>query len=113
MGFRFQRRLNLGRGVGVNLGKTGASASYRNKAGSFGTSGVSLRTGIPGLSFRQSFGKSGGIGYIAVAFGFAALLAFNAVWLLGAALFRIAEWSWLTLHDYIDYRRSQRNRSLP
>ncbi|MGI9278145.1 MAG: DUF4236 domain-containing protein [Endozoicomonas sp.] len=58
MGFRFQKRLKLGKGLGINVGKKGpSSVSYRGKHGSIGTSGFSIKTGIPGLSFRQSFSK--------------------------------------------------------
>jgi fatty acid desaturase len=34
--------------------------SYRSRHGSIGTKGFSLRTGIPGLSFRQGWGKNAG-----------------------------------------------------
>lgn len=37
---------------------SGLSVSKRTKYGSFGTSGFSIRTGIPGLSFRSSWGVS-------------------------------------------------------
>ena len=58
MGLRYQKRINLGNGYGLNLGKSGISTSYRTKYGSVGSRGFSIRTGIPGLSFRSSFGKS-------------------------------------------------------
>jgi hypothetical protein len=60
MGMRYQKRVNLGGGAGLNLSKSGISSSYRTKYGSIGTKGFSIRTGIPGLSFRNSFGKSKG-----------------------------------------------------
>jgi len=60
MGFRYQKRVNLGDGVGVNISKSGLSTSYRTKYGSIGSRGFSVRTGIPGLSFRSSFGKGKG-----------------------------------------------------
>ena len=70
MGFRYQRR--IGKGLGLNLSKSGISTSYRTKYGSIGSKGFSLRTGIPGLTFRSR--KSGD----------AALVAFAgmAVWFL-------------------------------
>ncbi|MCM4171857.1 hypothetical protein DHD32_10220 [Arenibacter sp. TNZ] len=58
MGLRYQKRVNLGNGYGLNFGKSGISSSYRTKYGSVGSRGFSIRTGIPGLSFRSSFGKS-------------------------------------------------------
>ena len=55
MGFRFRKRINLFKGFGLNLSKSGISASFRNKFGSIGKRGFSLRTGIPGLTFFSSF----------------------------------------------------------
>lgn len=58
MGLRYQKRINLGNGYGLNLSKSGISSSYRSKYGSVGSRGFSIRTGIPGLTYRSSFGKS-------------------------------------------------------
>ncbi len=58
MSFRYQKRINLGKGAGLNLSKSGISGSVRGRAGSIGTRGFSLKTGIPGLTFRSSWGKS-------------------------------------------------------
>jgi hypothetical protein len=58
MGFRYYKRVNIGNGYGLNLSKSGISTSYRSKYGSVGPRGFSVRTGIPGLTFRSSFGKS-------------------------------------------------------
>ena len=55
MGFRFYKR--IGGKAGLNLSKSGISASLRTGAGSIGTSGYSLRTGISGLFFRGVWGK--------------------------------------------------------
>lgn len=57
MTVRYQKRVNLGNGSGINLSKSGASYSRRTKWGSFGSRGFSIRTGIPGLSYRHTFGK--------------------------------------------------------
>jgi len=57
VGFRIQKRINLGKGLGLNIGKTGISTSYRSKAGSIGSKGYSIRTGIPGVSYRGFFNK--------------------------------------------------------
>jgi hypothetical protein len=65
VGFRFQRRLNLTRGFGLNISKSGVSPNLRTSFGSISPKGFSVRSGIPGLSYRQSFGKSsGGGGFI-------------------------------------------------
>lgn len=58
MGFRFQKRIKLGKGLGINVSKSGITPSYRTKKGSLSSKGYSLRTGIPGLSFRKTFSKS-------------------------------------------------------
>ena len=58
MGFRIQKRINLGGGLGLNVGKKGMSASFRGKGGSIGSKGYSVKSGISGVSYRGSFGKS-------------------------------------------------------
>lgn len=57
MSFRYQKRVNLGKGIGLNVSQSGISTSYRSKFGSIGSRGFSLKTGIPGLTYRSSFGK--------------------------------------------------------
>lgn len=56
MGFRYHKRINLGDGVGINVSKSGVSTSVRTKYGSIGSKGFSIRTGIPGLTWRSGFG---------------------------------------------------------
>lgn len=80
MGLRFYRRLNLGRGLGVNVGLRGLSLSLRGRRGAVGTSGFSLRSGIPGLTYRG--GRRGAGGTLAAVI---ALLALG-VWSLGRLL---------------------------
>jgi hypothetical protein len=58
MGFRYQKRINLGKGIGLNISKSGISPSIRTKAGSISSKGYSIRTGIPGASYRKTFSKS-------------------------------------------------------
>lgn len=58
MGFRFQKRIKLGKNFGVNLSKSGISPSYRNKRGSISTKGYSVRTGIKGLTYRKKIKKT-------------------------------------------------------
>jgi hypothetical protein len=58
MSWRVQRRINLGNGTGLNISKSGVSSSLRTKYGAIGPRGFSIRTGIPGLSFRKYWGKS-------------------------------------------------------
>jgi hypothetical protein len=55
MGFRFQRRLSLGNGSRLNLGKRGASVSKRVGRLTFNSRGGGSVRILPGLSFR--FGR--------------------------------------------------------
>ncbi len=59
MAFRFNKRIKLGKGLGINLSKSGISTSYRTKNGSVGSKGFSVRTGVPGLTYRKRFKGSG------------------------------------------------------
>lgn len=59
MGFRFQKRINLGKGFGLNISMSGISPSLRTKSGSISSKGFSVRTGIPGVSYRKSYKSSG------------------------------------------------------
>jgi len=58
MGFRFQKRIKIGKGLGINISKSGITPSYRNKRGAINKKGYSVRTGIPGLTYRKSFNKT-------------------------------------------------------
>ncbi len=73
MGFKFYRRIKLGKGLGLNASKSGIRASYRNKRGSINSKGYSIRTGIPGLSYGKSFGKRKSGGCVLTLFVFCAL----------------------------------------
>jgi hypothetical protein len=105
MGFRFRRRINLGSGWGVNASSSGASVSHRSRHGSISTKGFSLRTGIPGLSYRQSWGKNAG----AVALIFIGIIATLATLTLAVRilayviplLWQCARWLVLTLYDLL------------
>lgn len=59
MGFRFNKRINIGKGFGLNVSKSGVSPSVRTKLGSFSTKGYSLKTGVPGLSYRKTANSKG------------------------------------------------------
>lgn len=64
MGFRFQKRIKLGKGLGVNISKSSITPSYRSKRGSVSSKGYSIKTGIPGLTFRKTFSKKGNSGCV-------------------------------------------------
>jgi hypothetical protein len=59
MGFRFYKRINFGKGFGLNISNSGISPSVRTKIGSFSTKGFSIRTGIPGVSYRKTTNSRG------------------------------------------------------
>lgn len=114
MGFRFQRRINLGGGWGVNASGSGASASYRTRHGSIGTKGFSLRTGIPGLSYRQGWGKNAGAAALIVV----ALLAILGIFALAVRilafliplLWQCVRWVALTIYDLLVYGMQELRR---
>ncbi len=54
MGFRYQKRTNLGKGLGLNICKSGISPSIRTKSGTLSGKGYSLRSGIPGMTYRKT-----------------------------------------------------------
>jgi len=54
MGFRFQKRIKLGGGLGLNISNSGISPSFRTKMGTFSRNGYSTKTGIPGVRYQNS-----------------------------------------------------------
>src|SRR5258706_3655674 len=123
MGFRFQRRLNITRGFGLHISKSGVSPSLRTGFGSISFKGFSIRTGIPGLSYRQSFGKgSGGAGLVlllivvfiallpfliqlaVIAIQIAAVVGLWAIRFFVIAPYNLLAWGSQTTFDYIKYR---------
>ena len=66
MGLRFYKRVNYGEGVGLNVSKSGISPSIRTSLGSFGARGYSIRTGIPGMTWRGGTGKNAALVWLIV-----------------------------------------------
>ncbi len=66
MAFRFNKRIKLSKGLGLNVSKSGITPSYRNKRGSLSSKGYSVRTGIPGLSYRKTFSKAKNSGCLVI-----------------------------------------------
>ena len=62
MGLQFRKRIKLSKGLGITISKSGVTPSYRTKKGSISSKGYSIRTGIPGVSYRQTFKKTKGNG---------------------------------------------------
>lgn len=74
MAFRFNKRIKLGKGLGLNISKSGISTSYRTKRGSVSSKGFSIRTGIPGVTYKKRFKNSGCVLSILVLFATITLL---------------------------------------
>ena len=108
MGFRFQRRVNLGGGWGLNASGSGGSMSYRTSSGSIGTKGFSLRSGIPGLSYRQSWGKgSGAVVGIAMLVVAVVAVAVQLLIYLIPLIWQCLTWLVLTIYDFCIYGTQQ------
>lgn len=96
MGIIYQKRIGKEKGTGLNISKSGISASYRGKYGSFGSSGFTIKTGIPGLYFRKYSSKNKGITTLIIIafyalyaiFYFQALVIYNLI-LLTIWIFKI------------------------
>ncbi|MGO4773661.1 DUF4236 domain-containing protein [Flavobacterium sp. W22_SRS_FK3] len=54
MNFRFQKRIRLGGGLGLNISKSGISPSLRTKIGTFSKNGYSNKIWIPGIKYQSS-----------------------------------------------------------
>lgn len=125
MSFQFQRRLNLKSGWGINISKSGFSPSFRSKYGSVSTKGVSVRTGIPGISYRHRVKKGSGSGAILglmmliislipfvinvalTALQLSIKLLMVAYWLFIIVPLKLLLWVILTLRDFYIYKKSQ------
>jgi hypothetical protein len=113
--------------MGLNISKSGISPSVRTEVGTISSRGFSIRTGIRGLSYRQSFGNSSdGAGFVVLLLVvFVALLpvfiqmvigAVQIAWVLVVSVVRIfivapynvMLWAIQNAGDYINYRRKLR-----
>ncbi|MRT17578.1 DUF4236 domain-containing protein [Vitellibacter sp. q18] len=75
MGFRYQKKINLGKGFGLNISKSAVSPSLRTKRGSLSSKGYSIRSGIPGVTYRKTFSTNKNDGCLSV-FTFLVFLIF-------------------------------------
>ncbi|SDJ98306.1 hypothetical protein SAMN04487935_2206 [Flavobacterium noncentrifugens] len=58
MGFRFSKRINLGKGLGINISTSGINPSLRTKFGSISSKGFSANAGN-GMGYKKRFQNSG------------------------------------------------------
>jgi len=114
MGIRIQKRIGGNDGLGLNLSGSGLSSSYRSKYGAVGSRGFSIRSGIPGISFRSGWGggKNKGTGavilLVMIAAGF--ILYFAAVIFYNIAIFLgwgITELYHLSLRIYYKHKANK------
>lgn len=118
MGLRYQKRIGGNKGFGLNLSGSGISSSYRTKYGTVGSKGFSIRSGIPGLSFRSGYGRGKDKGVTAliilsiIVAGFA--LYYSIVILYNFALFLIwatTETRKLILREYYLWQEKKELRN--
>lgn len=119
MGFRYQKRIGGNKGLGLNLSGSGISSSYRTKYGTIGSKGFSIKTGIPGLSFRSGYGRGKDKGVTAfIIFGIIVAgftLYYSAVILYNFALFlrwSLIETRKLILRKYYIWHEQKELRKL-
>ena len=68
MGFRYRKRIKLGKGVGLNISKSGITPSIRTKRGTISSRGYTIKTGVKGVSYRKTFTKSKPMGCLGILF---------------------------------------------
>ncbi len=74
MAFRFHKRVKFGKGLGINISKSGITPSYRGKRGSLSSKGYSIKTGIPGITYRKTFSKAKNSGCLMIVFLFLSII---------------------------------------
>ncbi|MEN3323691.1 DUF4236 domain-containing protein [Mariniflexile soesokkakense] len=79
MSIRFNKRINLGKGIGVNISKSGITPSVKTKIGSVSSKGYSVRTGIPGITYRKTYSKSKNSGCLIILIFFIASITFLTI----------------------------------
>ncbi|MGL2965895.1 hypothetical protein [Flavobacterium sp. XGLA_31] len=113
MGLRYYKRVGGNKGFGLNFSGTSISSSYRTKYGSIGSKGFSIRTGIPGLTFRSGYGRGKNKGVTAliiltvIATGFA--LYYSIVILYNIILFM--SWSSTKIINLLKRKYHERKES--
>jgi len=75
MGFRFQKRIKLGGGLGLNISKSGIYPSLKTSRGTISSKRLSIRTGISGVNYQNNFNNAKDSGCM-VLFIFAGAITF-------------------------------------
>jgi hypothetical protein len=114
MSLSYRKKINLGNGGSLNVSKSGISVSQRTSWGSYSSKGFSIKSGIPGLSYRGSFkGKKGLVtlfilALIAVSYA-AILIAWNAlrfVWWAMVQTFNLSAQGVILLKEKYQQRKA-------
>jgi hypothetical protein len=113
MGFRYHKRVGSSKGWGLNISGSGLSTSYRSKYGSIGSQGFSIRSGIPGLTFRSGWGggKNKGSGALIIFAIMGTILFFYITAVILYNLTHLLIWSGTELYHWglrIYYRRKEK-----
>ena len=102
MSFRFYRRQKLFGGLGINVSTSGISWSIRGKGGQFSPKRISIRLGIPGLTYskylRRSSSRYEGILLISILGSLIPVFIFSFVGLCFVYLFFP---EYLTIYKYL------------
>jgi hypothetical protein len=75
MGFRFQKRVKLGGGFGLNISNSGISPSLRTRRGTISSRGVSIKTGLSGVNYQNNFSNTKKSGCMLL-FAFSGIISF-------------------------------------
>ncbi|MBU2998152.1 DUF4236 domain-containing protein [Cellulophaga baltica] len=79
MSFRFNKRVKIAKGLGININKSGITPTVRTIKGSVSSKGYSIRTGIPGLTYRKTFSKAKNSGCLVIVLSMISVVLFLVV----------------------------------
>lgn len=96
MGIRYSKRIGGNKGWGLNVSGSGISSSYRSKYGSIGSKGFSIKSGIPGLTFRSSWGRGKNKGATALIM-LAIIAALFVAYITAVVFYNVARLLWWTV----------------
>lgn len=100
MGLRYYKRIGGNKGWGINFSKSGISSSYRSQWGSIGTKGFSIKTSIPGLTYKTNWKSKGKKGDAALIF-LIVMTLLSALYLSIIIAYNLLKlFAWLSIEGY-------------